>query len=160
MSNEGDSTVFDVLVVDDNPADAEVIKYAFGECRDVRTRIEVLADPRDAVPYLYGAGKFANVVVPDLILLDYHMPTDGGRALAEIKGNPDLLTPVIVFTGSGNPKQVEEIYRRHANCCFFKPSNLPDMLAVACEIATHWLKRSMLPSKKRPNNNGPRDAHA
>lgn len=149
MANEVENPVFDVLVVDDNAADAEAIKYAFRECRDVNTRINVLEDSREAIPYLYGMGKYANAEVPDLILLDYHMPTDGGRALAEIKGNPDLLTPIIVMTGSENPRQVEEIYRQHANCCFFKPNNLEDMLTVACEIARHWLTRSMLPSKKR-----------
>lgn len=140
--------VFDLLVVDDNPADSQMLKLAFAEC-DVPTRINVLEDSRDAVPYLYGIGKFANTVSPDLILLDFHMPTNGGMALAQIKGDPDLLTPVIVFTGSDDPKQVEEIYRRHANCCFRKPSNLKELYHVVCEIATHWLNQATLPPRKR-----------
>ncbi len=140
--------VFDLLVVDDNPADAQMLKMAFAEC-NVPTRINILEDSRDAIPYLYGIGKFEGAASPDLILLDFHMPTNGGMALAQIKGDPDLLTPVIVLTGSDDPKQVEEIYRRHANCCFRKPSNLKELLGVVCDIATHWLNQAALPRRKR-----------
>jgi len=57
MSNARSGQVFEILVVEDNPADAEVIKFAFGMCRDVETEITVLEDSRDAVRYLYGMGK-------------------------------------------------------------------------------------------------------
>jgi CheY-like chemotaxis protein len=145
--------VFDLLVVEDNPADAHLLKLAFAECA-VPTRINVLEDSRDAINYLYGVGKYANVASPDLILLDFHMPTDGGMALAQIKGDPDLLTPVIVFTGSDDPRQVAEIYRRHANCCFRKPSSLKGLFDVVCEIASHWLNQATLPPRKHSRGNG------
>jgi CheY-like chemotaxis protein len=145
---EREKRIFELLVVEDNPADAQLLRLAFAEC-DVATRINVLEDSRDAISYLYGVGKYADCAAPDLILLDFHMPTNGGMALAQIKGDPDLLTPVIVFTGSDDPKQVEEIYRRHANCCFRKPGTLKDLFGVACEIASHWLNQATLPPRKR-----------
>lgn len=141
---ERQSRVFDLLVVEDNPADAQLLKLAFAECK-VPTRISVLEDSRDAMAYLYGIAPYEGAASPDLILLDFHMPTNGGIALAQIKGDPDLLTPVIVFTGSDNPRQVEEIYRRHANCCFRKPNNLKELFQVVCDIAAHWLGQAILP---------------
>jgi CheY-like chemotaxis protein len=143
-------TTFEILLVDDNPADARLIQLAFEQCPVAKTHVSVLSESRDAINYLHHTGKFTGSVTPELILLDYHMPIDGGIALSEIKGNPDFQQiPVIVLTGSQNPRDVEDIYRRHANCCFQKKNDLEDLLGLACDIAKHWLLTAMLPPKQK-----------
>ncbi|MGA8669995.1 MAG: response regulator [Terracidiphilus sp.] len=143
-------TDFDILLIDDNPGDAKLIQLAFAQCPLAKLRVSVLAESRDAINYLHHTGKFTDAPTPDIVLLDYHMPIDGGIALSEIKGNPDFQQiPVIVLTGSSNPRDVEDVYRRHANCCFLKRSNVDDLLELSCDIVKLWLLKAMLPPKQK-----------
>jgi CheY-like chemotaxis protein len=114
----------EVLVIDDNPGDAQLIRLAWAECSVVTSNISVLTETRDAIKYLRGVDPYEDSRIPDLILLDYKMPLNGGLALTDIKGDPDYLyLPVLVFTRSSNPEDYLEAYRRGANCCFRKTSN-------------------------------------
>ena len=109
-----------------------------------------LGASRDIIHYLHHVGKYSDSPTPDLVLLDYHMPIDGGIALSELKGNPDFQQiPVLVLTGSDNPRDVEDVYRRHANCCFRKPGTLDDLLELTRDIAKLWLLKAMLPRRQK-----------
>jgi CheY-like chemotaxis protein len=137
---------FQILFIDDNPAETHVMKRAWKNCDLVRSNVSVLLETVQVIAFLRGATYHENHIVPDLILLDYKMPTDGGVALAEIKGDPDFLhIPVVVLTGSDNPKDHLDAYRRHANCCFKKPLDLKDYDNLVCDIAETWLMRALLP---------------
>ena len=147
-----DERVFEVLLIEDNPADAKILQFAFAECPVAKTHVSILNDSKDAIHYMHGLGRYSGVAIPDLILLDYHLPVNGGIALAELKGNPDFHhIPVIVVTGSENQRDVDEVYRRHGNCVFYKPGQLEDVMELVCEISTMWLKRARLPSRKKPS---------
>lgn len=138
--------VFDILLIDDNPGDCILIEDAWAQCTIVKSKISILRETRDAMRYLRSAAPYVDSPRPDLIMLDYHMPVDGGVALTEIKGDPDFLQiPVVVLTGSQNPKDIHDIYSRHANCCFRKPSDLDALVAMVCDIANHWLLKVVRP---------------
>ena len=143
---------FEILIIEDNPADARLIVDAWEQCGIVKAKTSVLEDSRAAIPYLRNGMEFeqADNPRPDLIFLDYKMPTDGGVALIEIKGDPDYMDiPVIVITGSHDPEDIRQIYLRRANCCFQKPMELKAIHDLVCDIAQHWLKRSILPPPPR-----------
>jgi CheY-like chemotaxis protein len=139
---------YEILMIEDNPADSRLIVDAWQQCHFVKANTSVLGDSRAAIPYLRNSMEFenANNVRPDLILLDYKMPTNGGIALTEIKGDPDYMDiPVIVITGSHDPEDIRQIYLRNANCCFSKPMELEGIHDLVCDIARHWLLRAVLP---------------
>jgi CheY-like chemotaxis protein len=137
--------LFEVLVIDDNPGDAQLMRLAWSECSLVTTNVSVLSETRDAIRYLRGVERYKGSPIPDLILLDYKMPLNGGLALTDIKGDPDFLyLPVLVFTGSSDPEDYLDAYRRGANCCFRKPVNLDSYLTLVCNIAEHWLRHAVL----------------
>lgn len=139
---------YEVLLVEDHPGDARLMREAWASCDFVRTNVVVLQDSCSVVPYLRREGAHQGSPVPDIILVDYHMPTDGGMALAAVRGDPALThLPIIVLTGSDSPADLLDIYRRHANCCLKKPNDLEELLAVIDEVARHWLLRAMLPPK-------------
>src|ERR1051326_7290423 len=85
-----DSTkrAYRVLVIEDNPADAMLIKLAWEECTVIVSELSFLEDSRDAIKFLRGAEPYPNTLPPELVMLDYRLPVDGGIALTEIKGNP------------------------------------------------------------------------
>ncbi|MBV9084608.1 MAG: response regulator [Acidobacteriaceae bacterium] len=138
--------IFEILVIDDNPGDAALMKHAWAECTEVRSNVSVLADSRDAIKYIKGAQQYKNSAKPDLVMLDYKHPLDGGIALTEIKGDPDYChVPVIVLSGSANPHDYFEAYQRHANICFRKPMDVEEFFRLICQVAEFWLLRAVLP---------------
>jgi CheY-like chemotaxis protein len=137
---------YEILVIDDNPADAHFLKHAWSECKDVSANVQILHDSRDALRYVRGAEPYKNHARPDLIMLDYRHPLNGGLALTEIKGDPDYAhLPVIVLSGSSNPKDYFEAYRRHANICFQKPNDVQQFIDLVCQVADTWLLKAVLP---------------
>lgn len=139
---------YEVLLVEDHPGDARLMREAWANCDFVRTNVTLLEDSSSVIAYLHREGAYQGAPAPDIIMVDYHMPTDGGMTLAAVRGDPALThLPIIVLTGSDSPADLLDIYRRHANCCLKKPNDLEELLAVVEEVARHWLMRAMLPPK-------------
>jgi CheY-like chemotaxis protein len=143
-----DSKVYEILLVEDNPAESELIKIAWQSCKEVKSNVTVITDSRSVTAYLHGEMEYEGRPTPwpDLILLDYVMPVDGGIALTEIKGDPDFrCIPVVALTASRNPRDHQQIYERYANCCVLKPNDLQGYLDLICYLADFWLKRVVPP---------------
>jgi CheY-like chemotaxis protein len=87
--NPENRRTYEVLIVDDSEPEAHLMALAFAECQEVSVHTSILTDSKDITVYVRRQGKYVNVVSPDLIVLDYHQPTDGGAALAMLKGDPD-----------------------------------------------------------------------
>lgn len=149
VSEAPDGTrVFQILVIDDNEGDARLFQEAWGECKVVNATVAILKESKDAIVYLRGVEPYSNTAVPDLILLDYKMPVDGGIALNEIKGDPDYMhIPIIVFSGSVDRKDYFDAYQRRANCCYRKPNDLDAWMKLICYLAEHWLVQAVLPRR-------------
>ncbi len=81
----------------------------------------------------------------ELVLLDLNMPgLDGRDVLREIKTDEDLrLKPVVVFTTSSNPRDIQCCYRYGVNSYHLKPIDLHDFEAVVQTIIDYWLNKSI-----------------
>ena len=81
-----------ILILEDNPADAEIIQFEIQEAEIVFTA-KVVTDEAD---FIRGLQDFA----PDIILSDYDLPRyNGAAALVEAKKRrPDV--PFILVTGA------------------------------------------------------------
>lgn len=146
MSQNGFQKTIEILLVEDNPADARLTKEAFREA-DTPNTIRVVEDGEQALAYLRKEGEFTGAVRPDIILLDLNLPKkDGREVLAEIKNDPDLRRiPVIVLTTSKSEADVLKSYDMHANCYVAKPVELDDFLMVIKSIEQFWLTFAVLP---------------
>ncbi len=119
-----------VLIVENDPAAARLTQEAFKEA-GMSDRIESVQDGEEALAYLRREGKYADRRPHiDIIFLDLHLPKQSGlQVLAEIKADPKLkLTPVVVVSGSENPREVREAYELHASCYIRKPTDLDEFL--------------------------------
>lgn len=128
-----------------------MLQDRFRECsagQNLRCNIRWLANATDVIPYLRSPEMTA--YRPDLFILDYKMPIDGGRALAELKGDPDYLhIPLVVVTGSHSPLDLLDVHRRGANCCYHKPDDLEGFDHLVDLMCRHWLKEACRPHQPR-----------
>ena len=138
---------WEILLVEDNPADVLLTREAFRESRHV-TRISVAEDGEAALRFLRKQGKYANERRPDLILLDLNLPRkDGRELLAELKADPNLRQiPVIVLTTSSAEQDVDTAYELHANCYLTKPLDINEFLRKVRSIEDFWLTVVRLPN--------------
>ncbi|MBZ4323564.1 response regulator [Streptomyces huiliensis] len=127
---------YDVLLVEDDPADAMLIKEALLEHGAARNLTQV-QDGIAALDHLRDPG----LPRPDLIVLDLNMPRMNGRELlAVLKGDEDLRAiPVVVLTTSSAPDDVADAYRRYANAYVTKPVNLDDFTRAVRSIDAFYL---------------------
>lgn len=130
------ATPRDILLVEDDPADAMLIEGALLE-RGVAREVTQVADGVAALDYLRAPERTR----PDLIVLDLNMPRMNGRELlAVLKEDDDLkIIPVVVLTTSGAPDDVVTAYRHHANAYITKPVNLDDFIRAVHSIDAFFL---------------------
>jgi two-component system response regulator len=125
----------EILLVDDNRDDAEQMVEALQES-DLETRVTVVEDGESAISYLYRPDE----PLPDLILLDLHLPLKSGHeVLAVIKADERLRRiPVVIMTASDDDRAIRTAYELYANCCVRKPSDLDQFAETVKKIERFW----------------------
>lgn len=133
---------YDILLVEDDPADAMLIEEALRHGGTPR-RIAQVSDGVEALERL----KDPAAPRPDLILLDLNMPRMNGRELLSVLKNDDDLKviPTVVLTTSGAPEDVAAAYRNHSNAYITKPVNLDDFTHAVRSIDTFFLDTATSP---------------
>jgi chemotaxis family two-component system response regulator Rcp1 len=136
----------DILLVEDNPGDADLAREAL-EGGKLNNKLYVVSHGEAAMDFLHRSGAYADVVRPDLILLDLNLPRkDGREVLAEIKADKDLkCIPVVILTTSQSEEDVLKSYNLHANCYITKPIDLDQFVKVVRSIEHFWLSIVVLP---------------
>ena len=146
MSVSASGRPVQILLVEDNPGDADLTRETLQECK-LLNQMSVVNNGVEAMAYLRREGKYVDASRPDLILLDLNLPKkDGREVLAEIKADAQLRRiPVVVLTTSCAEKDILETYDLHANCFITKPVNLDQFSAVVKAIEEFWFTIVKLP---------------
>ena len=150
MSEMPNNGPIEILLVEDNEGDARLALEALKEGK-VRNNLHHVKDGVEAIAFLNQQGEYADVPLPDLILLDLNLPRkDGREVLAEIKEDPNLRhIPVVVLTTSQAEQDLVETYDLHANAFVTKPLDLERFIEVVQAIEQFWFTIVKLPP--RPN---------
>ena len=146
MSNHRLVRPIEILLVEDNPGDADLAREAL-EGSKFHNILNVVDDGEKAMAYLRRDGLYTEVSRPDLILLDLNIPKkDGRQVLAEIKEDDNLKRiPVVILTTSRAEEDVIKSYNLHCNCYITKPIDLKQFLSVVRSIEDFWLSIVVLP---------------
>ena len=138
----------DILLVEDNPADVNLLRETFRESK-IANNLHVVNDGERAMDFLHNRGEFAAAPRPDLVLLDIGLPKKNGlEVLAEIKTDPDLmLIPVIILTTSKAEEDIFRSYDLHANSYITKPVHLSEFFEVVKSIENFWFGIVKLPPR-------------
>jgi two-component system, chemotaxis family, response regulator Rcp1 len=141
------SDLFEILLVEDNPADVRLTLEALVDGK-VKHELHLAKDGVEALSFLRREGAFRKAPRPDLILLDLNLPRkDGREVLKEIKEDPGLRSiPVIILTSSEAEEDVLKTYDLHANGYIVKPVNLERFFKIIKQIKKFWLSIVALPS--------------
>lgn len=137
-----------ILLVEDNPGDAELARVALDSSK-MNNILDVVDDGEKAMAFLRREGPYSDAPRPDLILLDLNLPKmDGRQVLTEIKSDEALKRiPVVILTTSRSEEDVLKSYNLHANCYITKPIDLNQFLHVVRSIEDFWLSIVVLPPK-------------
>jgi len=137
-----------ILLVDDELSDTRATLEVLGKAglaRDVR----VARGGQEAVDYLFGRGQFATrrrFPLPQLVLLDLHMPgTDGFAVLRQMR-QAEALRGIPVIALCTSPEEGERALRCEfrANRYVVKPVTLESLGDLPREIG-NWTQRLDLP---------------
>ena len=127
----------DVLIVDDNPSDAELVVAS------IRKRLPSVSTlvVRDGAQAIATLADRPASEAPRLILLDLKMPkVDGFEVLRQIKLDPRTGSiPVVVMTSSSLPQDVRLAYSLGANSYVVKPITFEQLRETVGRVIEYWL---------------------
>src|SRR5262245_59384433 len=128
----------DILYVEDNPFDVDLTLRTLRAC-NLGDRVHVARDGKEALDYLFGAGKHEGRRLeagPRLVLLDLKLPkVTGLQVLQWIRADArtkDL--PVIVLTSFEDDREVVEIFRLGVTGYLVKPLNKDEFAELARKL--------------------------
>jgi CheY-like chemotaxis protein len=135
-----------VLLVEDNPGDADLTKETLEDCR-LHIEITIAIDGVEALDRLCRRPPHVATELPDLIMLDLNLPRMSGReVLARIKQDPSLRTiPVVILSSSDAEQDIVRSYELGANCYVTKPVGLEAFQAIVRSVEGFWFTVVKLP---------------
>jgi len=132
----------DLLIAEDTPSDAELIRESLGAA--IAERAHVASDGVEALDFLFCRGEYADRAFdqpPRLIMLDLKLPKiDGLSVLAEIKRDRRTRAiPVVMLTSSLIDHDVERVYELGVNSFVQKPMEFDRFRTTVRAIGQYWL---------------------
>jgi two-component system response regulator len=133
----------DILIVEDNPNDAELAILALkGE--NLANNLIWLKDGVQALNFIFAEGEYTGRDIekrPKLILLDLKMPKIGGiEVLKRIRGDERTKNiPVVVMTSSKEEKDIIATYDLGVNSYIVKPVDFEQFNRSIRDIGFYWL---------------------
>lgn len=121
MDDSGGSG-YDVLVVDDNPADRRFITEALGEAEFDLT-VHVAETRAEALDLLDQRGECEAISEPDAILLDWNLSRETGEEVVNAAKSGDTRVPVLVMTGAASEIEAVTSSLSRADSFMAKPTN-------------------------------------
>jgi two-component system response regulator len=142
----------EILLVEDNPNDAELSLYALKK-HHVANRIHLAKDGADALDFLFATGKYEGRSVedtPKVILLDLKLPKiDGLAVLRRIKEDPRTRQiPVVVLTSSHEERDIISSYNLGVNSYIVKPIDFEQFSESVRQLGLYWVLLNEAPIPK------------
>jgi CheY-like chemotaxis protein len=133
----------DILLVEDNPTDAELTLRALKK-NNLANQVVWVKDGAEALEFIFATGRYSERNVdnfPRLILLDLRMPkVDGLEVLQKIKADErSRRIPVVVLTSSQEDRDIVESYKLGVNSYVSKPVEFDDFINAVSTLGFYWM---------------------
>jgi len=141
--NGSDPNAVEILLVEDNPSDAELTLHALKKSK-LANRMQLVCDGEEALDFLFCRNAFSGRRIdngPRLVLLDLKLPkVDGLQVLQAVKSDPRTKSlPIIVLTSSKEEQDLVRSYRLGVNSYIQKPVNFDEFQEVVRQLGMYWL---------------------
>jgi two-component system, response regulator len=132
-----------VLLVEDNDDDARLALRALGR-HDAAIAVEVVCDGDETLARLLGDEPRR---LPDLVLLDLHLPGRGGLdVLRMLRAAPRTRRlPVVVLTSSLQPSDLAAGYELGASSYIRKAVDFSRFCEVVAGVCQYWFELNEAP---------------
>lgn len=136
-------TEVEILLVEDNPTDAELAIRALKK-NNLANNLVWVKDGAEALDFIFATGVYAQRSPehgPKVILLDLRLPkVDGMEVLRRVKDDERTRTiPVVVLTSSKEDRDVAESYKLGVNSFISKPVEFDAFAKTVAELGLYWL---------------------
>ena len=141
--NNNDIHAVNVLLVEDNPQDAELTIRALKK-HHLANQLFHVEDGAEALDFLLGRGKYEGLETdhpPKVVLLDLKLPkVNGLEVLRTMKSNERTRAiPVVVVTSSAEDPDMKTAYDLGANSYVVKPVQFEAFIEAMSKVGIYWL---------------------
>lgn len=132
-----------ILFSDDDTDDA----LLFTQAADLMTSSILLSFAEDGEQLMRYLSK---EIMPDLIFLDLNMPVKNGiECLREIRSDKKLdWLPIIIYTTSDNPKDIDTCFKLRANLYVVKPTSFENIIKTLKKVINMDFSKQSFPSRE------------
>jgi two-component system, response regulator len=133
----------DILLVEDNPSDAEMTIHALKK-NGLTNKLLHVKDGAAALDFIFAEGEYTGrnmVNKPKVILLDLKMPkVNGIEVLQRIRTDEYSKTiPVVVLTSSKEDPDIKTCYDLGVNSYVVKPVEFDEFQKAITELGMYWM---------------------
>lgn len=144
----------EILLVEDNPTDAELAMLALKE-GNLANKLIWVKDGAEALDFLFATGAYSSRKVengPKVVLLDLRLPkVDGLEVLSRIKADERTRQiPVVVMTSSREDRDISASYKLGVNSYISKPVEFDEFAKVVSQLGLYWLLINRPPVLRQP----------
>jgi two-component system response regulator len=138
----------DILLVEDNPTDAEMTLRALRR-GNLANHITWVRDGEEALDFIFRNGSYSGRPPenPRLILLDIKLPkVDGIEVLKQIKSDARTrVIPVVMVTSSAEGRDITDSYQLGANSYVVKPVDFEQFSETVSKAGFYWMLMNRVP---------------
>ena len=144
------NTPVDILLVEDNPTDAELALRVLRK-NNLADNVVWVKDGAVALDFLFRRGDYAARPnsMPRVVFLDLRLPkVDGLEVLQQMLDNEHTRTiPVVVLTSSKEERDIVASYKLGANSFVSKPVAFDEFTNTVAELGRYWLLVNKTPAQ-------------
>jgi CheY-like chemotaxis protein len=126
---------FEILLVEDNPADANLVEEALAEAQ-LECRLSIVGEGAQAIAFIDGLDADTTRPRPDIVLLDLNLPkVSGEEVLKRVRLSPSCgAAKVLIVSSSDVPADRERAMALGASDYFRKTSDLEQFMELGPRI--------------------------
>lgn len=139
----------EVLLVEDNPTDAELCIEALN-AHHLGNKLIWVKDGAEALDFLFCRGAYADrnsARPPKVVLLDLRLPkVDGLEVLRLAKSDERTkMVPIVIVTSSKEDRDLVEGYKLGVNSYIQKPVEFEAFAKEVASVGLYWLLANKVP---------------
>jgi two-component system response regulator len=138
-----DFNAVEILIVEDNPRDAELTIRALKK-NNLANNLLIAEDGVEALDFFFCRGKYEKRSIsnpPKVVLLDLKLPKVSGlevlRAVKADKRTSHI--PIVIVTSSKQEPDMKEAYELGANSYVVKPVDFDQFINAMSSLGLYWL---------------------